>query len=75
MTDKSRKKALGERIKSMRIACGYTQKALAEKLGKSESAVRMWELGKSAPTIFDIAKLAKFLNTSIDAIAPSEKEA
>lgn len=68
MTDKKQKKMLGERIKSMRIACAYTQKALAEKLGKSESAVRMWELGKSAPTVFDVVKLAKVLHTSIDAI-------
>lgn len=40
---------LGERIRLARKQKKITQKKLGEMLGKVESTVRMWELGKSTP--------------------------
>ncbi len=52
----------GRRIRELRVKNGYTQKDLAERLYKSESAVRMWELGKSEPDIQSINSLAEIFN-------------
>ena len=57
---------LAGRIKSQRIKLGYTQKELSELLYKSESAVRMWELGKSEPDVGTIIKISKCLNVSVE---------
>ena len=52
----------GRRIRELRIKAGLTQKDLAERLYKSESAVRMWELGKSEPDLQSINLLAEIFN-------------
>ncbi|MGF9978702.1 helix-turn-helix transcriptional regulator [Viridibacillus arvi] len=43
---------------------GITQKQLAEKIGKSESAVRMIELGKNKPTPDVLKRISETLNVS-----------
>lgn len=57
---------LAGRIKFLRIKHGHTQKELSEHLYKSESAVRMWELGKSEPDIDTIVKMAIYFGVSVD---------
>lgn len=54
-----------DKIKYYRISKRMTQKELANKLGKSESAVRMWELGKAEPNLDILGKLADVLNINI----------
>ena len=54
------------RIKSMRLVHGYTQKALADILFKSESTVRMWELGKSEPDSETINAMSELFGISTD---------
>lgn len=56
----------GRRIRELRNKAGLTQKELSEKLFKSESAVRMWELGKSEPDLQSINLLAEIFG-----VAPS----
>ena len=56
------------RIKSLRKRDNYTQKELAEKLYKSESTVRMWELGKSEPDTQSINALSDIFSISTDYI-------
>lgn len=56
------------KIRELRNQAGLTQKELAEKLYKSESAVRMWELGKSEPDLLSVNALAEIFNVSADTI-------
>ena len=52
-------------IRSLRRGMGESQKELAKKLNKSESAVRMWELGKSEPDIETLKLLARHFGVSV----------
>lgn len=52
------------RIRELRKKYGFTQKELADRLYKSESTVRMWELGKSEPDNQTIRQLAEIFNVS-----------
>lgn len=68
---------VAERIKTLRINHGFTQKELAEKLYKSESTVRMWELGKSEPDLETTRNLATLFRVSTDYLlgnAPATEE-
>ena len=56
------------RIRELRCRSGLTQKELSEKLYKSESAIRMWELGKSEPDLQSVKQLAEIFNVSVDYI-------
>ena len=58
--------SVGERIKQLRHSQNITQKELSEVLSKSESTVRMWELGKSEPDLETLKKLAHYFKVSID---------
>ncbi len=61
---KNRTLAMGYRIRELRNKKGLTQRELAEMLYKSESAIRMWELGKSEPDIQSINLLSEIFNVS-----------
>ena len=54
------------RIKHLRQNANMTQKELAQKLFKSESTVRMWELGKSEPDLATINLIAEIFGTTTD---------
>ena len=54
------------RIKELRQQAHLTQKELSEKLHKSESAVRMWELGKSEPDLETVNRLSDIFRVSVD---------
>lgn len=58
--------SIGGRIKQLRQSRSITQKELSEMLYKSESTVRMWELGKSEPDLEMLKKIANFFNVSVD---------
>ena len=70
MADRTKNKqdGIGDRIKKLRLQWGLTQRELSEIVNKSESAVRMWELGKSEPDIETINMLAKIFIVSTDQI-------
>ena len=57
---------IAHRIKDLRQKEKLTQAQLGEKLFKSESTVRMWELGKSEPDIDTLNILASVFNVSTD---------
>ncbi len=57
---------LADRLKSLRKENSLTQKELANKLFKSESTVRMWELGKSEPDLETVNKLSVIFGVSVD---------
>lgn len=55
-----------ERIKDARLERGLTQTQLASHLEKGESAVRMWEIGRSKPDADTLIKLARFFDCTTD---------
>ncbi len=56
----------GERLTKYRKKYGYSQEALAEKLGVSRQAISKWETGESAPDTDNLIALAKLYNVKID---------
>lgn len=57
---------LGEKIKEQRKRLGYTQEALAERMGVSRQAVAKWEKNLSAPTAEKLIVLSNLFETSLD---------
>lgn len=53
---------IGERIKKLRKARGFTQFDLAEKVGLAESTISLLEAGKRKPSLQAINKLAEIFN-------------
>ena len=53
------------RIKEVLVIKGITQKILAEKLGKSTTAVTSFCNNKSQPHLKDLKKIAKILDVDI----------
>ncbi|MGL4606206.1 MAG: helix-turn-helix domain-containing protein [Eubacteriaceae bacterium] len=65
------------KFKQLRKELGFSQVALAETLGVTQTAVSQWETGKSNPDIEILKKLSKSYHVTIDylldATSPSEK--
>lgn len=66
--------SLGHRIRSLRQRKNETQKELADLLNKSESAIRMWELGKSEPDIETLKLLALHFDVPISYLVDEKYE-
>ncbi len=60
------KNDFGTRLRSLRKERSLTQAQLAEFLGKSPSAVRMWELGSNEPDMTSLIRLANLFDCSLD---------
>lgn len=60
---------IGERIRYYRQIAGLTQKALAEKCGITESAIRNYELGNRMPDWETLTAIAKNLEVSYFALS------
>ena len=55
-----------DRLKDLWAAKPISAIELAQKLGLSESAIRMWESGRSFPTIGNVLEMARIFNVSTD---------
>ena len=66
---KAQPNTLGARIRRIRIAWGWTQGQLAERLGTDQQIVSSWERGKSQLPRAFMALLAEFLGISVEALA------
>lgn len=62
----------GAKIRQLRLDAGMTQKQLSLLLNKSESAVRMWELGKNEPDITSLLSLSKIFSCTVDFLLGNE---
>lgn len=60
------KKMLNKRIKELRLAQGYSQVALAERLGVSKQAVSNWENDNIQPSIEMLLRLADLFCVTTD---------
>lgn len=55
---------MGEKIKAIRKSRGMTQKEVADALGLDQSAVALWELGRTEPSTHNLRRLADILGCS-----------
>lgn len=55
-------------IREFRKAAGLTQKQLAEKVGLSEQAIRMYELGKREPSVDVIKRIGEALDIAPESL-------
>jgi transcriptional regulator with XRE-family HTH domain len=62
-------KRVGERVRQLRRASGFTQAGLAERGGLTTQAVSRIERGTRAPTLETLDKLAAALGVSLGALA------
>lgn len=59
---------LGQRIRAVRLAWGWTQAALAKALGSSQSIVSEWEKDISKPSGAPLLALANLFGLSVNAL-------
>ncbi|MDL2294666.1 helix-turn-helix domain-containing protein [Ruminococcaceae bacterium OttesenSCG-928-D13] len=62
-------------LREIRIACGFRQTVVANRLGVKQAAVSKWEAGKSYPTPDRIARLASLYKATADEIIKAISEA
>ena len=55
-----------EKLQILRKNKGYTQEALAEKLGVSRQAVAKWESGQIYPDISNLIGISELMNVTVD---------
>ena len=60
--------ALKENLAMLRNMHGYSQEAIAEKIGISRQAYAKWESGATVPDIEKCALLAQVYGTTIDSL-------
>lgn len=65
---------ISEKIKDLREKNGFTQTALAKKLGLSRSAINAWEMGISIPSTQYVVELAMLFKVSADYLLGISKE-
>ena len=65
---------LGESIKTLRLQSGVTQKAFAEALNVSSSAVSKWESGQNEPDMETMLKIARYYGISLEALLDGVQE-
>ena len=63
---------IGQFIAAQRKSQGYTQAALAEKLGITDRAVSKWETGKSMPDTSIMLELCALLGISVNELLSGE---
>lgn len=64
-----RKDIVPNNLKEYRLKAGLTQKQVCEKLGfTNEVSLCHWEQGKNTPGLFNLLKLSKIYNTSIEVL-------
>lgn len=60
--------------REQRKKCGYSQKAVADLVGVSISAVSLWESGKTEPTAATLRKLATLYRCTVDELLKEERK-
>ena len=55
-----------ERLKEIRIECGFTQKDIYTRLEVSPNCYASWEQGRTQPDIENIKRLCKIFDVSSD---------
>lgn len=62
-------------LKYLRVNSGLTQREVAERIGIDQSAVALWETGKTAPRASILIKLSELYHCTVDdLLRDDEKE-
>ncbi len=64
---------LGTKLADLRKRHGFSQEALAEKMGVSRQAVSKWERGESTPDTDTLIELARLYEVSLDELVGNER--
>lgn len=65
---------LGSNLAELRKKNGYSQEALAEKLGISRQAVSKWERGESTPDTDTLIQLSELYGISLDSLVGNKQQ-
>ena len=57
-----------DRFKTLKQSANASLSAVAVEVGKTESAIRAWELGRTKPDVDTLIKLSKYFNCTVDYI-------
>lgn len=57
---------IGERIKTMRKRCGFTQSELACAVGVTRPTVISWERGVTVPVLYTLKRLSAVLDVTLE---------
>lgn len=57
---------VGEKIKNLRIAYGYTRQVAAERLGVTSTTIQNWEIGKTEPNLLTLKAIAYDYGVTVD---------
>ncbi len=57
---------MGDKIRYLRDKAGMTQTYLAKRLGISRSAVNLWEMSMSTPSLANIIEMTQIFHVSAD---------
>lgn len=60
------KNLIGERLKSLRLSKGLSQKNVADSVGMTEAGYQNYEVARRAPTLEKLIALCDFFNVSAD---------
>jgi transcriptional regulator with XRE-family HTH domain len=63
------------RIRHYRLLSNLTQRELGVAVGRKRKAISLWERGTTLPSAPELFRLAKVLNTFVEALYPSLFEA
>jgi len=54
------------RLRTLRLAGGWTQQMLADRVGVRQATVSLWEKGENEPQMRPLVKLAEALHVGLD---------
>lgn len=57
---------IGEKIKDLRTAYGYTRQVAAERLGVTSTTIQNWEIGKTIPNLLTLKAIAYEYGVTVD---------
>lgn len=70
--DDDARRAVGERIRSARVARGFSQEELAEKVSLRGQTIHRYEKGRLTPSLQALVDLAQVCGVSMEWIATGE---
>lgn len=66
--EKIDKKAVGARIRAIRLASGMTLREFGQLFGASKGSAQGWEVGRNTPNPGRLKKIAEFANISVQVL-------
>ena len=65
---------IGNKLKSARMNCNFTQEFVAEKIGVSRQTISNWETNKTYPDIVSVIALSDLYSVSLDSLLKEDKK-